>query len=169
MVDHAARGVPVALALARASGALLAALLLFSCGRSVRHSSPAAATGEAGAGGQTSSVGSAGGATEPHWVVENPSPLPNALLAAWASSETDLWVFGELGGMAHYDGTGWSVTKPLTDAYLRAAWGSAPNDVWAAGTSGTLVHFDGEQWSLFSAGSGGFSDIWGTAPDDVWT
>jgi hypothetical protein len=156
---------------ARAWVLLLAAVLPWGCGRSVRSSTaPDAAAGASGRNnGAAGSSDEAPDAGTPRWVVENPSPLPNALYAAWASSESDLWVFGELGGAAHYDGAAWTVAPPVTSRTLQAAWGTGPHDVWAAGAVGTLVHFDGSGWSLFSAGSGTFSDIWGSASDDVWS
>lgn len=51
------------------------------------------------------------------WCWENPARVPGVNLGSiWGTSDTDVWVAGGSGVVAHYDGTTWSPT-PLRDAF----------------------------------------------------
>ena len=49
-----------------------------------------------------------------------------------ADSETEIWIVGENGTLARYDGSTWTSFKSPTDKTLYAVWGSG-GDVWAVG------------------------------------
>jgi hypothetical protein len=62
----------------------------------------------------------------------------------WGSSAKDIYVIG--GGIAHFDGYGWSNFTPRF-YNLRGVWGSSPTDVFVVGdiygAETTILHYDG--------------------------
>lgn len=101
----------------------------------------------------------------PRWQWFNPAPAAKTLLAIGGTSEKDLWVAGEAGTIAHFDGTRWDLRQsgPAGARYF-AVGTRAKNDVWIAGTVDgrtEVLHYDGKDWvtSYPFAGSsfGGFS------------
>lgn len=103
------------------------------------------------------------GTYEWQWV--NPAPTGRALYGISGTSASDVWVAGEGGTVAHYNGTSWDRRRVGADG---ARWFSvgtrAKDDVWVAGEDNgkiDVVHFDGKAWveSYPFAGSafGGFS------------
>lgn len=75
--------------------------------------------------------------------------------AAWGTSDTDLWVVGDQGNIAHYANGSFtrvfsSGTTNVT-ADLTGIWGFAANDIWAVGSSGTVLHYDGTSWQPWTS------------------
>jgi len=92
------------------------------------------------------------------------------LFDVWGTDPEDVWVTGERGTVAHWDGSSWSalVATPTTER-LQCVWGSAPDDVWAVGYAGAIVHWNGSFWSPFTSGTTNrLESVWGTGPRDVW-
>jgi len=114
------------------------------------------------------------------WTWASPEPTPYPPLAVHGLAADDVWIAGEHGMVAHWDGKSSVQIMRVGDAgeNLTAIWEAAPNDVWASwatpsGPTGptTLLHWDGASWQssfdvwpAYSAGA-----FWGTGPSDVWT
>ena len=86
-----------------------------------------------------------------------------------ASSVTSVvWVVGDGGHAAHWDGERWSPTK-AGQARLNAVWGSAPDHFWTGGADGIAYRWRGHGWE----GTGkvrriAIGSIWGTSAGEVW-
>gem|GEM_PF-6875516 len=99
--------------------------------------------------------------------------LPDILTVTCVATN-DVWVGGENGLVAHWDGTVWKSTKVLDGDNWWDSWSSGPADVWMRGIQDRVAHWDGLEWtvtklktqSFLASGSRG---IWGSGPDDVWT
>ena len=104
------------------------------------------------------------------WQWANPSPTGKSLHATGGTSASDIWVGGEGGTIAHFDGARWDQVRRSAEATRYFAIGTMkPNDVWAAtDTNGKISaeHYDGTTWvesypfagatlNGFSHGSGG--------------
>jgi hypothetical protein len=59
-----------------------------------------------------------------------------------------VWVSGDPGQLAHYDGKSWTQVGLHSADALQLA-GSSANDIWAysSPTAGHVFHFDGQRWS----------------------
>ena len=75
------------------------------------------------------------------------------------NSERDMYVVGDFGYMAHYDGTTWSQVELKTDEHLQWIRCYGPNEVWACGYNGTL---------LKGSASAGFRDVSSIDDNDTW-
>lgn len=93
-----------------------------------------------------------------------------ALRGVGGSSAKDVWVVGEGGFIAHFDGTRWTPAKG-TRRSLAAVWAASPTDAWAVGSE--VTHWDGRSWSAVelpgaNPGSIPLRGVWSSGPDDVW-
>jgi len=104
--------------------------------------------------------------------------FPGTLAAGLAVfSPTDLWTIADGAGIAHWNGSTWTVTAlpsmPTGDA-ARALWGASTNDLWVASGTGALWRVTNGVPARFSTGLTGsdvpttFWAIAGTGPSDVW-
>jgi hypothetical protein len=112
-------------------------------------------------------------------------PLNNGLLAAAASSPSDIWAVGQTA--IHFDGTQWSAFATPTIAgdntsYLDGVVDISPTEAWAAGIVGigtaspnqVIERWDGTQWSVFPGPSFSSEDqpsIYGMtaiSSTDIW-
>jgi len=79
-------------------------------------------------------------------------PTPGAVRSVDAVDAANVWVVGDNGLAARWNGTTWTATPtPLATAGLQGVDGAAPDDIWAVGRagSGTLTeHWDGAAWSV---------------------
>lgn len=85
------------------------------------------------------------------WTVE---PVPRAFVAffkVWGSAAADVFICGEGGTVAHWDGQSWTLQPTgLPDSTtLFTVAGRAPNDVYAVGGFGRAIalHYDGVAWT----------------------
>lgn len=94
------------------------------------------------------------GAPQPNdarrWDWLNPAPTGRTLFGIGGTSESDVWVAGEAGTIAHFDGARWDLrrTGPENARYF-AVGARARDDVWIAGEiDGRLEveHFNGKDW-----------------------
>src|SRR3954463_3386112 len=88
----------------------------------------------------------------PEWVRAN-AGAEVTFDAVHGTGPNDIWVVGDLGTIAHFNGTAWSIAPPLTSAHLRAVAAASATDVWAFGDSGLALHFDGKAWSRVDIGT----------------
>lgn len=102
------------------------------------------------------------------WCWMYPKPQGNALQAVFGFSNTDVWVAGDNGALAHFDGATWTEHAPpgSKNAALYRIYGAAPNDVWAVGAS-AIYHWNGSAWTDASM-PGTWLAIGGGAANDVW-
>ncbi len=148
----------------------LRAALLVVCAACVSvqdfHGAPASADPDAGSDADPTL---ATGTAAPRWQWANPQPSGQSLYGIGGTSDSDIWVAGDGGVIAHYNGTLWDIqyAGPETTQYF-AIGTQKPGDVWVAGQDSgqnSVVHFDGTQWkssypfagstfTAFSHGSG---------------
>jgi hypothetical protein len=97
---------------------------------------------------------------------------PTGLRAGWARAADDAWAVGDVGTIAHWNGTAWSPVPSGTLFDLKAVFGFAANDVWAGGAGAPVLHYDGTRWSAalpWGADSGPtMTTLWGSSPSDLW-
>jgi hypothetical protein len=97
------------------------------------------------------------------------------------TSPNDVWMVGEKGRIAHWDGKAFAAHTSGTTATLWGVWAFAPNDAWAVGgTPGggaaqpndIVLHFDGTAWkpeALPDAPLGrSLFKVWGTSSNDLY-
>lgn len=75
------------------------------------------------------------------------------------NSEQDIYVVGDSGYMAHYDGKAWSQIELQTDEHLQWIRCYGANEVWACGYNGTL---------LKGSVTSGFKDVSSIDDNDTW-
>jgi hypothetical protein len=92
----------------------------------------------------------------------------DAVSWVFASSSSDVWALGN--GLAHFDGTRWTVT----DSLIRGGWiwGASPGDLWIGGNTSTatapLFHFNNGQLTAVDTPSSVGPVATGLTPNDVW-
>ena len=95
------------------------------------------------------------------------------------TNATDVWMVGEEGRIAHWNGSAFEEKTSGTTATLYGVWAAAPNDVWAVGgtpdeptqPNDVLLHWDGSAWSpvtLPVVKNVALFKVWGSSADDVY-
>ena len=83
-----------------------------------------------------------------------------------ARSANDIWVVGNRGLAAHYDGSSWKEIDADATTDLMRVWANAANDVWAVGRTTETAWFDGTHWTVDKDVTGaGCSSLWGNGSD----
>lgn len=104
----------------------------------------------------------------PEWVRAN-AGSEVTFDAVHGTGPNDVWAVGDLGTIAHYDGTKWTVAPPITSVHLRAVAAVSPTDAWAFGDQGVGLRWDGKAWARVDLGT--TSDILAAvapAANDLW-
>jgi hypothetical protein len=102
------------------------------------------------------------------WPISSPVPTYN-LKSVWGTGSDDVWVVGELGAVARFDGHGWSAVACPSSATLMSIWGRDRDDLWAVGTRGTILHWNGSTWSTVAPlTQEDLLVVRGSSPTDVW-
>jgi hypothetical protein len=83
----------------------------------------------------TAIVGAGKVATRPTW-----------FRAIHGSAKDDVWVVGDRGATAHYDGSDWTIHPTGTRSRLNSVWSAGPSEAWAVGNDGTILQWDGQGW-----------------------
>lgn len=98
------------------------------------------------------------------------------LFAVWGV-EGDVWIAGDQGTLARWDGAKWDRFPPDQlgvdpRTRLRGVWGTGRRDIWVVGDQGTLLRWDGQNWSHPARDQIGpavvLSAIHGRSVDDFW-
>jgi hypothetical protein len=96
------------------------------------------------------------------------------------TSATDIWMVGEKGRIARFDGTTLTETPSGTTATLYGVWAASKSDAWASGGSpglGTaapqdvLLHWDGQAWTpspLPQTLGHTYFKVWGTSSENLY-
>ncbi len=81
----------------------------------------------------------------------------------------DIWVGGE-GGIAHFDGSAWTMSHAvMAPESITALFARSTDDVWAASSLGTVLRFDGETWREIDApGTDPVTGMWAASADETW-
>jgi hypothetical protein len=100
------------------------------------------------------------------WVFGQPGPA------------LDVWMVGEQGLAAHWDGLTVTTLPAVTTATLFGVWGASPDDVWFVGgvpNSATpddvVLHWDGQSLTAATGiptRNAALFKVWGAAANDVW-
>ncbi len=69
-------------------------------------------------------------------------------------SRQDVWLVGDEGCSAHFDGRGWSRVSTGTRARLRDVAACSSSEAWAIGDRGTILRWDGSSWHPVDSGTG---------------
>ncbi len=100
---------------------------------------------------------------------ERQSPLYSWLGDISGTSASDVFAVGGSGGVAHYNGSGWSPMATGTTSDLVSVCCISPSDVFAVGTDGVIIHYDGNSWTTMDSGTDiDLRDVWGSTPGDVF-
>ena len=125
--------------------------------------------GHGDGGGSDASDGDAGGemtTAVPH--VADVFPAPHGLLTVFGTGPEDVWVAGEEGALARFDGRDWRAFSTPVTAPLRGLHGTGPSDVWAVGEH-TILHFDGEAWvEVLRDPRETLLDVWVSPRGEAW-
>ena len=107
-----------------------------------------------------------------------PTGFTDTLWWVWVSSPTDVFMVGENGRIARWDGSSITTMESGTTSVLYGVWGTSPTDVWAVGgdpfgmgDTDVILHYDGSTWTPATVPMPegvAFFKVWGTASDDVW-
>ncbi|MSP61801.1 MAG: hypothetical protein EXR72_16000 [Myxococcales bacterium] len=95
------------------------------------------------------------------WVLQViPVLAGKELLALWAGGPNDLFVVGDEGKIARYDGM-WNADGPPNFVkILNGVSGNGKGDVYAVGEGGAVLHRKGGTWSEKSLGGFAFDGVW---------
>ncbi len=105
--------------------------------------------------------------------------LPKFIQARGGGSvdPNNVWIVGEQGSIAYWNGKEWSVEALGFPAYINDIWGSASNDVVAVGGSGQVLRWNGSEWwqegvPMAPASPTNVSQnlygVWGSSSNDIW-
>jgi hypothetical protein len=74
--------------------------------------------------------------------------------AIHGAGQNDIWLAGDRGCTAHFDGKVWSTASSGTTTDLRAVATCGGADAWAVGDQGTILHWNGISWNPMESGTG---------------
>lgn len=102
------------------------------------------------------------------FVEQNPKPFGWDVWGMWGPSADSLYLVGEEGGAAYFNGSTFSVFDNLnTSGPLTDVWGSSLSNVWAVGWG--LYRYNGTSWSANAAPvDTTYYGIWGTSANDIF-
>jgi hypothetical protein len=64
--------------------------------------------------------------------------------AIHGSAKDDVWIVGDRGTTAHYDGNRWTSYPSGTRSRLNGVWSVSRSEAWAVGDDGTILQWDGQ-------------------------
>lgn len=85
------------------------------------------------------------------WLPDSSAPTGKQnLLAVWASADSDVFVGGSNGLIAHFDGSAWAVIPTSVTDTISGIAGTSASDVWAVTVQGSVLRYDGQQFKTVS-------------------
>jgi len=101
----------------------------------------------------------------------HPLPQGNSLRGIWGSSLSDIFVVGDYGSVAHYNGSAWSLMDSGTTESFWSVWGTGGNNVYAT-TDNQVYHYNGSNWQKIyeytAIESPHLNPIWGSSASDIF-
>lgn len=106
-----------------------------------------------------------------NWCWLSPLPQGNTMNAAYAASESIVWVVGEGGSALRWNAVAWESVPVPTNLDLSGVHGAGPSAVFAVGQGGFVAHHDGSAWTIRSdlVGDTDLAGIWMASDTDGWT
>jgi hypothetical protein len=95
-------------------------------------------------------------------------PSVNAYFKVWGTSADNVYVVGQRGALARFDGTAFTEVESGASEDLVSLWGTGPNNIVAVGgrNNGQVVIYDGTSWRRESlAPLPGLNGVWMRSPD----
>ena len=99
---------------------------------------------------------------------------PGAVNACWGSAPNDVFIVGNGGHIAHYDGTKFTDMVSNTTKDIGQIWGTSDKNIWASGWNQTtaesvLLYYDGNSWTVQDLSKLGDIGVGKNALIGVWT
>jgi hypothetical protein len=87
----------------------------------------------------------------------------------WGVSETDIFIGGNSGILAYYDGNNWLDFTSPENVYINDIWGTSLDNVFALDYR-TILRFDGKEWIKTGIDTNDKSlfGIWGSSETDIF-
>jgi hypothetical protein len=84
-------------------------------------------------------------------------------------AKDDVWLVGDEGCVAHYDGKRWSRVDSGTGGNLNRISACSSDEAWAVGDRGAILQWNGRIWQRRESGTGeDLLDVTGCLADGVW-
>ncbi len=92
----------------------------------------------------------------------------NGINTVWADAR-GVFVAGDAGYLARFDGTTWTPLVPITGSYAwHDAWGVSSTEVFFVGDDGQVAHYLRGATTITSVGTAALRGVYGFAANDVW-
>ena len=89
--------------------------------------------------------------------------------AVSGTAPNDVWLVGDAGCIAHFDGNSWSEVPSGFDERLSGVWAATPSRAWAVGVGGTILGWNGKTWHRQEGDTlRDLLAISGSSAHDVW-
>ncbi len=103
------------------------------------------------------------------WVSLYPPLGGSTYYAMGGSSDDNIFVGGDRGSAARYDGSEWRSIDISTSNSVQDFWGTGPDNMYAVTGTRSIYHFDGSGWSIELLERDFYSvAIWGSSASDIW-
>ena len=91
-------------------------------------------------------------------------------VAISGTSSSNIWVVGQSGLIARFDGSSWTKVVSPTSSNLLAVSARTPSDAWAVGQGAKILHWDGTRWTQVSPSTSttDWRDVKATAEGEAW-
>jgi photosystem II stability/assembly factor-like uncharacterized protein len=91
-----------------------------------------------------------------------------ALNGVWASGANNVFVVGNNGFIARYDGSNWLSQTSSTSQNLRAVFGVSATRAYAVGDSGAVLTYDGTSWSAVGGATVNLRAVWAQSATEIY-
>jgi len=89
--------------------------------------------------------------------------------AVSGTAPNDVWLVGDAGCIAHFDGNSWSEVPSGFNERLSGVWAATPSRAWAVGVGGTILGWNGKTWHRQEGDTlRDLLAISGSSAHDVW-
>lgn len=97
--------------------------------------------------------------------------IKDYILDIWGTDSNNIYVVGDNGLIAHYDGTSWSTMDNTAFFTIYGVWGSEQGELFTVGGPSSFLYYDGSTFThigdalpyIYS-----FYDVWGSSSSDVF-